>query len=147
MHAQGKHRARRQTAASRRVRGVVLIEVLVAMLIFMLGVIGLVGLQGAMTRAQTESKIRADAAFLASDVVGRMWSDLANMATYSGTGCASQTRCKEWQTKVAGSLPRGTGAVTVDATTGDVEVTVNWTMPNGDAHQYVTHTTVAKAGN
>ncbi|VTU40096.1 type IV pilus modification PilV family protein [Variovorax sp. PBL-E5] len=147
MQAPKKFLQRPRAAAPRRVRGVVLIEVMVAMLLFMLGVLGLVGLQGAMTRAQTDSKVRADAAFLASDVVGRMWSDLANMASYDGTGCASQARCKEWQTKVANDLPRGTGTVAVTATTGDVAITINWTMPNGDAHQYVTHTTVAKSGS
>lgn len=131
----------------RHVRGVVLIEVMVAMLLFMLGVLGLIGLQGAMTRAQTESKVRVDAAFLASDVVARMWTDLANMASYDGSGCASQARCKEWQDKVAANLPRGTGAVSITPATGDVAVTINWTMPNGDAHQYVTHTTVIKAGS
>jgi type IV pilus assembly protein PilV len=124
-----------------------LIEVLVAMLIFVLGVLGLVGLQGSMTRAQTDSKVRADAALLANDLVGRMWSDLTNMATYNGSGCASQVRCKEWQDKVANSLPKGTGAVTVDASTGDVAVTITWTMPSGESHHYVTHTTVAKAGS
>ena len=147
MHAQGKNHGGPGPVAFHRVRGVALIEVLVAMLIFMLGVLGLVGLQGSMTRAQTESKVRADAALLAGELIGRMWSDLTNMATYSGSGCASQARCKEWQSKVASSLPGGTGAVTVDASTGDVAVTVTWTMPSGESHQYVTHSTVAKAGS
>ncbi|MGJ7509501.1 type IV pilus modification PilV family protein [Variovorax sp. GT1P44] len=146
MHAQKMTRGKQGPVASRRVRGIALIEVLVAMLIFLLGVIGLVGLQAAMTRAQTEAKFRADAAMLANDVVGRMWSDLTGMASYSGSGCASQARCKEWQNKVANNLPAGTGALVVDAPTGDVEVTVTWTMPNGETHKYVTHTTVAKAG-
>ena len=132
---------------SRRNHGVVMIEVLVSLLIFMVGVLGLVGLQAAMTRAQTDSKFRADATFLASEVIGRMWSDLGNMATYDGSGCAAQPGCKEWQDKVGSSLPGGTGAVTVDASTGDVSVTVNWTMPGGGQHQYITNTTVAQAGN
>lgn len=129
------------------VRGIALIEVLVAMLIFLLGVVGLVGLQAAMTRAQTEAKFRADAAMLANDAVGRMWSDLTGMANYSGGGCASQARCKEWQSKVANNLPGGTGALVVDGPTGDVEVTVTWTTPGGGTHKYVTRTTVVKAGS
>lgn len=128
-------------------RGIALIEVLVALLIFMLGVLGLVGLQASMTRAQTDSKVRADATYLASELNGRMWSDLANLASYDGTGCASQARCSEWQRKVSSSLPGGTGAVTVNASSGDVAVTISWTMPNGETHQYVTHTTVSKAAN
>ncbi len=143
---QGKRHARRFTKP-RHIRGVALIEVLVALLLFMLGVLGMVGLQSSMTRAQTESKVRSDAAYLASELIGRMWSDLTNVATYSGTGCATQARCKEWQRKVAHSLPGGSGAVTVDATTGDVAVTITWKMPSGDTHQYVTQTTVAKSGS
>lgn len=124
-----------------------MIEVLIALLIFMLGVLGLVGLQASLTSAQTDSKFRADATYLASEVTGRMWSDLAHLATYDGTGCATQASCKEWQGKVASSLPGGTGAVSVDATTGDVSVIVTWTMPGGGKHQYITNTTVMKAEN
>lgn len=126
-------------------RGIALIEVLVALLVFMLGVLGLVGLQSSMTRAQTEAKVRADAVALANDLVGRMWTDLDNIAAYNATGCASQARCSEWQGKVSRSLPGGTGAVEINATSGDVTVTISWTMPGGEAHKYVTNTTVAKA--
>lgn len=141
-----KKSTRRKNRMRSRAAGGALIEVLVAMLIFLIGILGLVGLQGAMTRAQTDSKIRADAAFLAGEIVSRMWSDLTNVASYHAGGCASQARCKEWQGKVATVLPRGTGAVSVDTATGDVAITVGWTMPNGQSHQYTTHTTVAKAG-
>lgn len=134
-------------AGRRSESGIVLVEVLVALLIFMLGVLGLVGLQTSMTRAQTESKIRADAAYLASEAVGRMWSDLTNLAGYSGSSCASLDRCKEWQGKVASGLPGGTGAITVDVPTGDVTVEIDWTLPSGETHKYVTSTTVAKAGS
>lgn len=128
------------------VRGGVLIEALAAMLIFVLGVLGVVGLQTKMTQVQSESKVRSEAAFLASEVIGRMWADLTNAPNYNGAGCAAQDPCREWQGKVANSLPKGTGTVAVDAATGDVAVTITWRMPSGDTHQYVTHTTVVKAG-
>lgn len=131
-------------AAQRHAQGVALIEVLVAMLVFSLGVLALVGLQGSMVRAQTDSKIRADAAYLASEVIGKMWSDLTNIAAYNQTACTTQTSCKEWQDKVALSLPSGTGEVEVNADQ-DVKVTLKWTTPNGGGqHSYVTHTTIAK---
>jgi len=133
-------------ATRRRMAGVALIEIMVSMLIFMFGVLGLVGLQASVTRAQTDSKVRADATYLSSEIVGRMWSDLTHVSSYSGTGCASVALCKEWQDKVAASLPHGTGAVTVDASSGDVAVTITWTGPDGQAHSYVTNTTVIKAG-
>lgn len=127
-------------------RGVVLVEVMVAILLFILGVVGLVGLQSSMTRAQTEAKIRADATFLATEVLGRLWSDVNNISLYNGSACAGLPRCKEWQDKVSRELPGGTGAITVDALTGDVAVTVSWSLPSGETHQYVANTTVIKAG-
>lgn len=133
--------------SQKTVRGIVMIEVLVALLIFMLGVLGLVGLQTAMTRAQTDSKFRADAAYLATEAIGRMWSDLTNIATYNGTGCASVARCKEWQDKVSVALPQGSGAVTLDASSGDATITISWTSPGGETHRYITSTTVTKAGS
>ncbi|MDP9914701.1 type IV pilus assembly protein PilV [Variovorax boronicumulans] len=146
--ALASHRLSRATmSCAGRARGIALIEVLIALLIFMLGVLGMVGLQATMTRAQTDSKSRADAAYLATELIGRMWGDLTNMASYNGSGCASQTRCKEWQDKVSQMLPRGTGAVTVASSSGDVQVTVGWTMPNGDTRQYVTSTTITKSAN
>ena len=133
--------------------GVALIEVLVALLIFMLGVLGVVGLQTSMTRAQTESKVRADAAALANELVGRMWTDVNNIGAYdtrihvagSSSSCAASDRCVEWQDKVASALPSGSSAITVDPANGDVTIQLRWAMPGGDTHQYVTNTTVAKA--
>jgi type IV pilus assembly protein PilV len=142
----GLKKTGRRSASIARMRGSMLIESLVAMLIFLFGVLGLVGLQSAMTNAQTDAKMRADAAFLASDVVGRLWSDLPGMTAYSGPGCATQPRCKEWQTRIAEALPGGTGTIKIDLTTGDVEIIVGWTMPTGQTHRYTTHTSVAKAG-
>ncbi|MCL2656534.1 MAG: pilus assembly protein PilV [Betaproteobacteria bacterium] len=135
-------RSSRAHAPRKAARGIALIEVLVAMLIFMLGILGLVGLQSSVTRAQTDAKFRADAAYLASEGVARLWADLPNMNNYSGAGCAGISSCKAWQDKVAASLPNGTGTLTIDATTGDVAVVITWTPPNGEPHQYVTHTTV-----
>ena len=139
------------TRTSRRspktsVRGIALIEVLVSLLVFAFGVLGLVGLQSAMTRAQTDSKLRADAANLATEAIGRMWSNLSIVASYNGSDCASITSCKEWQDKVGSSLPKGTGAVALDTGTGDVTITVSWTLPSGETHKYVTATTIAKSG-
>jgi type IV pilus assembly protein PilV len=139
-------RNRRVSFRAHGERGSILIEALVAMLIFLLGILGLIGLQSAMTREQTESKVRTEAAFLADEVVSRMWGDLTNVAAYSGGGCAGQTQCREWMIKVAQVLPAGVGAVLVDSSTGDVEVTITWKVANGQAHKYVTHTTVVKAG-
>lgn len=123
-------------------QGVALLEVLVAILLFALGVLALVGLQGALTRAQTESKIRTDAASLASEIIGQMWGDMTNIAAYNDTACESHPRCKSWQDKVAAALPSGTSTITVTSGTDDVEVLINWATPSGETHRYETHTTI-----
>lgn len=126
-------------------KGVALLEVLVAILLFALGVLALVGLQGALTRAQTDSKIRTDASALAGEVIGQMWADIGQLNKYNGTDCASHPRCKSWQDKVTQSLPSGSGTVTVNTGTGDVAVLINWATPSGETHRYETHTTIVGA--
>lgn len=132
----------RPRTGPRSTRGIALIEALVAMLIFMLGVLGLIGMQGSLTRTQTESKVRADAAYLASEVVGRMWADINNLAGYKGDSSCSADSCTEWRAKVAKVLPNGGATITVADDTGDVVVTMTWKLPNGDTHRYATRTTV-----
>lgn len=127
-------------------RGFVMMDVLMAILLFSVGVLALVALQAALTRSQTESKVRADASYLASEAIGLLWSDANQLSHYTSAGCVSLPRCKEWQDRVTASLPQGSGTVEADATTGDVKVTVSWTTPSGETHKYVTQTTVTKAG-
>ncbi len=143
-----KNPKRNPTTRVAATRGFVLIEVMIALLIFMLGVLGLIGLQAAMTRSTTDSKSRADATYLASDVVGRMWSDLGNLASYDSSTCAATTSCKEWQTKVGQSLPGGTGtvAVTLDSLgNAAVTVTITWAGPDKQTHTYTTNTSIVKS--
>lgn len=122
-------------------RGIALIEALVGILIFTFGVLGLIGLQGSMTRAQTSSKLRGDATNLASEIIGQMWSDTSNVASYGN--CASYAPCKAWQDKVAAILPGGT-ATTVVTAANAVEITLTWKLPGAiDTQSYYTSTTVS----
>lgn len=118
---------RRAPRASRRKRGIALLEAMIGILIFAFGVLGLMGLQAAMTKAQTSSKLRADAANLASDLLGLIQTDNpANMASYATASCGGHTRCKDWLAKVKASLPSGDAAITVDTGTGRVDVAISW---------------------
>jgi type IV pilus assembly protein PilV len=125
--------------------GFALIEVLVSLLIFMFGVLGTVGLLSSTTRIETESKFRTDAADLANDAISMLWTTaLTDLAAYDGAACSQQIRCKEWQNRISTLLPQGSGALSVTGTTGDVTVTIQWTLPGRQTHRYVTATTVAK---
>ncbi len=132
-----------------RTRGFVLLEALVAILLFVVGVLGILGLQAGMTRAQTEAGIRSEAAYLTQELLGLMWADVPNLAGFaiSGGSCTA-TACQRWLEKAKAALPGGGAAVTVaaiaDGSTGsDVDITVTWTMPGGEARRYMTRSTIA----
>jgi type IV pilus assembly protein PilV len=123
-------------------RGVALVEVLVAMLLFMLGVLGLVGLQAGMTRAQTDAKFRADASFLAGELTGMIWADTINAPKYDSSVCADYGPCSSWSSKAAQAMPSSQIVVTVNAATGEVNVVISWSTPTGETHKYTTVSTI-----
>lgn len=133
-----------QPSHRRASRGFALIEVLVAVLLFAIGILGLVGLQASMTQAQTDAKVRADAANLVDELAGLIWADKPNIAQYTTAGCSSNARCNGWLGKVSATLPSGaldtlnlnnlTNPAAADF--GRVTVTVSWTMPNGGVHRH-----------
>jgi type IV pilus assembly protein PilV len=120
-----------------RTRGFMLIEVLVSILIFGIGVLALVGLQAKMTHAQTAAKIRTDAAYLANELIGTMWSDLNNLDKYAN--CAGYSPCQDWLAKVAQNLPSGTATINeASKSSGKVSITIKWTVRADGEHQYTT---------
>ncbi|MDI1247131.1 MAG: prepilin-type N-terminal cleavage/methylation domain-containing protein, partial [Rhodoferax sp.] len=100
--------------------GFALIEAVVGMLIFSIGVLGLVALLGTMIRVQGASTFRAEASALSGELIGNMWADSAtNRLAYAsgGTAC-TYTPCAQWIQKVSKNLPKGSAAVVIDAATG-----------------------------
>ena len=85
-----------------------LLEVLIAMLIFALGVLGLVGLQANASKESSMAKYRADATLLANELVGEMW---VSDRSYAGLSAkfASATPgpgYTAWLARVTATLPR-----------------------------------------
>ncbi|EUJ11705.1 hypothetical protein Meth11DRAFT_2551 [Methylophilaceae bacterium 11] len=112
--------------------GSVLLEALVAVLIFSMGILALVGLQGAMIKNSSDAKFRSDASFIAQERLGRMWTDPTNVANYI-----------EDATPIT-QLPNGTRSVTVGPRRF-ATVTVTWEAPGMDKHQYVTSAYISDA--
>jgi type IV pilus assembly protein PilV len=120
---------------SRGQDGMMLLEALLGILLFSIGILGLIGMQGVSIKNTSEARYRSEAAYLANQIVGRMWIDRANLASYaltSGTTCnaASTTALQQWLCQVETSLP---GITTVAATrptiaiaTDRVTVTMHW---------------------
>lgn len=102
-------------------QGAVLLEALISVLIFSMGILALVGLQAAMLQNTTNSKFRGDASYIAQQRIGQMWADPANAATYV-----------EANTSIANLLPGGLRTVT-QPVTGQFQVVVGWTAPGETA--------------
>ena len=104
--------------------GVMLLEAMVAILIFTLGIIALMGLQAASIQQVSQNKYRTDASYLANQIIGKMWVDQGNLATYAAAGSPGRIT---WDTQVASSLPSGTGTIAVAGNV--ITVTINWQHP------------------
>lgn len=108
--------------------GVVLLEALIAILIFSLGVLGIVGLQAAMIKNAGDARYRVDAAYIAQQRLGAMAMDQSHLAAYEETG-----------TDISTLLPDGTRDLAYDANTRIATVTVFWQQPGSDdVHKYET---------
>ena len=105
--------------------GVMLIEALVAILLFSVGVVAVMGMQAVSIEQVSQAKYRTDASYLADQIIGKMWTDQPNLASYATVGYAGRT---SWDAVVASTLPNGTGSITVAAP--QVTVTINWRLPN-----------------
>jgi type IV pilus assembly protein PilV len=129
-----------------RQAGVMLIEALIAILIFSIGILAVVGMQGSAIKNVTDSKSRSDAALLANELIAQMWADQGNLALYnypgSGTIPARLGTISPpagWISRVvklpgaATTLPKvtvpapGTPAATASGAT--VEVQIFWQLP------------------
>jgi type IV pilus assembly protein PilV len=122
-------------------RGVVLIEILVAVVLFSIGVLGLIGLQVASMKNVGESQYRVEAAMLANNLSALMrTSPAATRATDFAS--PSGTRFSSWKSSVTSSLPAGDA--TVDTSNyPTVAVTISWRAINDTGtRQYVATTTL-----
>jgi type IV pilus assembly protein PilV len=110
-------------------RGFTLIEVLVALLIFSFGVLGIVGLQARAVQFSVQSGDRARAAMLANEIVAQMWAQT--------TTSPSSDVIAAWQARVADAsvagLPGGAGTVTTATDSASITtatVTITWHPPS-----------------
>ncbi len=131
-------------------RGFTLIEILVAMLLLSLGVLGLIGMQSLALKNNLSAYHRSQATILAYDLADKMRANPAGVAanhyqlalpdgvehagacvSYSGAivgGCNAQKIAErdvfEWQLRISELLPGGAGVLVSNA--GIQTVTINW---------------------
>jgi type IV pilus assembly protein PilV len=122
----------------RKMAGFMLIESLLAMLIFSIGILALVGFQGMSIKLVGDSKQRANAAFVASHIEGELWAvNPANLADCAGSfePPSSSSCAGDWGARLVG-LPNGVAEVEVNGS--QVTLTITWQQPGADEeHRYV----------
>jgi type IV pilus assembly protein PilV len=137
-----------------RERGFMLVEALVAILVFSLGILGVVGMQARSVQMMSDATYRAQAAQHASELIAEMWTvDPSRLAAlYSSGGNPVGTRYTEWKNRIvsgstalpgaSANLPTVTITTTQTAYSTDisfgsqtattVSVTVRWKAPSSD---------------
>ena len=101
-----------------------LLEALIAILLFSMGVLAIVGLQATMVKNVADSKYRADAGYIAQQVIGQMWLLDADDPNY---GTNLEPFLKQ-NVDISSLLPGGMQSVT-QPTPGQFTVVVGWTAP------------------
>lgn len=115
-------------------KGFTLLEVLVAVLILSIGLLGIAGLQAKGLQFNHSAYLRTQATFLAYDITDRMRANIVavNAGSYNNGSAAVDTNCitaastsctpaimaghdlYEWDAALASALPGGVGVVCVD---------------------------------
>lgn len=131
--------------------GVSLLESMLAILIFSVGILALVALQSTSVKATTESKFRGDAGFLASRLIAQMWTDVTNLTQYrhndGGADCAFGGAASgygpmtAWLGDLQAALPGATAATVqvvvvqnpLGADHNRVAINICWQPPGADA--------------
>lgn len=141
----------RRPASLRTQRGIALIEVLVAVVLLGIGVLGAIGLQARSYSALADTGMRAEATMAAEKLVGVMNTDQANMADYAlEEGDTPGARLQPWYDETRAHIPNAVisvAVVPVSATvTGQVTVTIRWMRKAGaDSSQHTVTSYIAPA--
>lgn len=118
-----------------RQAGMTLIEILIALVVLSVGLLGLANLQAVSLRANHAAYLRSQAVFLAYDAVDRMRANrppalageydiaLADSAPASPSTVPEQD-LKQWRDFLATTLPSGKGSI--DVADGVATVIVQW---------------------
>jgi len=144
--------------------GVMLLEALIAILVFSLGILSLVALQATAVQLTSDAKYRTDATLLANRLLGQMWTSsemqianpTARVTALKNAFQTGGTAYTAWKADVSGreGLPgvvaTSTGVVSTEPTVtvddagappGQVVITLFWRTPemplNAPGHRHV----------
>jgi len=145
----------RPTANPRRAaqRGGFLLEALVGILIFTLGVLGLLGLQGRAIGYSSDAQYRGEAAYLANAYIAKMWAEQRTLlpTRYIASGQAEYDAFQQAVFRLPGAdtipnnptvtlvqpPPNGNiadagGGISLNSTSSLVTVVIQWRQPSAE---------------
>lgn len=136
-----------------RQRGVMLLEALISILIFSIGILAIVGLQASSIKMTSDAKYRSDANLLANRLIGRMW--LASSSpTFANDFSTNGSEYQTWvDNDVAAALPIAgisnpavtitqSGVAAAVTTYSTVTIDIYWQVPGEAVHRHNTHTQI-----
>jgi type IV pilus assembly protein PilV len=115
--------------------GFSIIEVLVALLVLAIGLLGLAALQAQGLRFNHDAYVRTQATHLAYDIIDRMRANRANVAAYTApdpaAGCDPTDATINmdlscWYESLNRALPGGDGLITANGVANFYDITVRW---------------------
>ena len=113
-----------------RQKGIALVEAMIAILLFSIGILAITGLQATLITDTSEAQYRAQAGYIAQQRIGTIWADPDNLVSYAETN-----------TVISGVLPAGTRTTAISGV--EVTVTVKWQKPSDtNPHQFSATATV-----
>lgn len=115
-------------------RGSMMLEALISILIFSIGILAIIGLQAASVKMSSDAKYRSDASFLASQLVAQMWNGVAGSVTgtcpanaytgnelnpylgsYTGLSTTGGATFTAWASAVVATLPNPSASAVLAA--------------------------------
>jgi len=123
-----------------RQQGSMLLEAFIAILIFSMGILAIVGMQASAVKSSTDARYRSEASLLVNELVGEMWvSDrtpaVLQTSFQGGTGIDGAAYTA-WFSKVQATLPGAAAnppTVAVNTATSLVTIAILWKPPNEPA--------------
>jgi type IV pilus assembly protein PilV len=133
--------------------GSAMVEGLTAVTVFSIGILGVIGLQASVLENNAQAQFRAEASYLAEEVIGLATADAANAACYSMnpgspdcTNAFAQEAAQEWAERVQASLPGADEILpqVAYAADGTFTVTIQWKRQSDETwNNYVSTTNIS----
>ena len=120
----------------RRQGGIALLEVLIAIVILAIGLLGTIGMQARAYSALSDAGLRAEAALACDKLLGTMTADADNVANYAlAAGDQPTAALAPWLEETSAAIPGATISVAVapQVRRNRVDINIRWTRKAGAA--------------